>query len=411
MSPFKKNIMKKISLFLILLILASCSKKKEEVQENFSKLPWSTIEKQAKGKEVSMIMWMGDAKINQYMKNYIVPKVKKENGINLQIIDGQGSAVVQLLMTEQQANKSESDIDLMWINGETFYQLKQINALFGPWTSLVPNTKYIDFKNPFIGTDFQQPINGFEMPWGNVQLTVIYNNKKVQNPPQTRADLLAFVKKNPGIFTFDNQFTGLTFLKGLLIDISGSKEELAGPFDAVKYQKYSTKLWAYIKELKPYLWRQGSVFPESVAQTHQLFANGELWFTMSNNDAEVDSKIQEGLFPETTQAYVPSFGSIQNSHYIGIPANSGNKAAAMVVANALVSIEAQVKKMNPTVWGDGTILDLSKLSPQDKAKFESIPARIKSPKRTEIQDKALKELAPEYMVKLAEDFRKNIINN
>jgi hypothetical protein len=39
-----------------------------------------------------------------------------------------------------------------------------------------------------------------------------------------------------------------------------------------------------------------TVFPENVAQVHQLFSNGELWFTMSNNDAEVDSKIAEGLF-------------------------------------------------------------------------------------------------------------------
>jgi putative spermidine/putrescine transport system substrate-binding protein len=63
----------------------------------------------------------------------------------LQIIDGQGQKV-QLLMTEQQANKSNSDIDLMWINGETFYQLKQINGLYGPWTDKLPNAKNIDFK-------------------------------------------------------------------------------------------------------------------------------------------------------------------------------------------------------------------------------------------------------------------------
>lgn len=402
--------MKKISLLLLFLIVVSCVKKKEEKQLDVTSLSWSAIENEAKGKDVSMIMWMGDAKINQYMKNYIVPKVKIENNINLQIIDGQGSSVVQLLMTEQQANKTKSDIDLMWINGETFYQLKQIKALFGPWTAQLPNAKFIDFKNPFIGTDFQQPIEGYEMPWGNVQMALIYNSEKVQNPPQTRAELFSFVKKNPGIFTFDVQFTGLTFLKALLIDISGNKEELSGKFDQKKYDKYSATLWNYINELKPYLWRKGTVFPESVAQMHQLFANGELWFTMSNNDAEVDSKIQEGLFSQSAMAYVPSFGSIQNSHYIGIPSKSGNKAAAMVVANALISVEAQAKKMDPTVWGDGSVLAISKLSEKDKIKFNSIPSRIKAPKRDEIQSKALKELAPEYMIKLSEDFRKNIIN-
>jgi putative spermidine/putrescine transport system substrate-binding protein len=60
---------------------------------------------------------------------------------------------------------------------------------------------------------------------------------------------------------------------------------------------------------------------------------------MSNNDAEVDSKIAEGLFPNSTMAYVPEFGTIQNSHY-RISSNSANKAAAMVVAK-LISVEAQ----------------------------------------------------------------------
>jgi putative spermidine/putrescine transport system substrate-binding protein len=47
-------------------------------------------------------------------------------------------------MTEQQANKSNSDIDLMWINGEHYQQ--QINGLYGPWTDKLPNAKNIDFK-------------------------------------------------------------------------------------------------------------------------------------------------------------------------------------------------------------------------------------------------------------------------
>jgi hypothetical protein len=42
--------------------------------------------------------------------------------------------------------------------------------------------------------------------------------------------------------------------------------------------------------------------------------------------------------------------------------------------------------------GDGTVLDLNKLSKRIKI-FEQIPARIKSPKRNDIQNKALKELA------------------
>ncbi len=396
---------------LLLLILSFCACKKEEAKNNkdLSKLSWDQVKTDAKGKNITMMMWMGDAKINRYMKEYIVPKVKKEHGINIQIIDGQGSAVVQQLMTEAQAGKEYSDLDLLWINGETFYQLRQINGLYGPWAMTVPNSKFIDFDNPFIGSDFQQKTDGYELPWGNVKMALIYDSAKVQSPPQTRAELLDFVKNHPGVFTFDNQFTGLTFMKALLVDISGSKDELSGKFDEAKYQKYSSKLWEYINQLKPYLWRKGAVFPEGVPQMHQLYANGELWFTMSNNDAEVDSKIAEGLFPESSKAYVPQFGTIQNSHYLGIPKSSQNKAAAMVVANAMVSVEAQLKKMDPQVWGDGTVLSMKKINEADVENFDNIPTRKNSPRREDIKQRAIMELAPEYMIKLAEDFRKQII--
>lgn len=397
-------------LFLFIVLFSfSCNNNNTESPSNPLEMTWGNILAEAQGKTVNLMMWQGDPLINAYMQNYIVPQLKEKHDITLRISNGQGNTIVQVLMAELQAGRSESELDLMWINGETFYQLRQIDALFGPFTEKLPNAQYIDFANPFIGKDFQQLVAGYECPWGNVQMAIIYDSAKVSNPPMTRAELLDFVKANPGKFTFDNQFTGLTFLKALLIDIAGGAQELNGSFDETKYAKYSAELWQYINELKPYLWREGKAFPEAVAPMHQLFASGELWFTMSNNDCEVDNKVLEGLFPNTARAYVPDFGSIQNSHYMGIPKLSKNKAAAMVVCNFLISPEAQYKKMDPQVWGDGTILDINKLSSEWKSKFENLPNRQYVPKRSEIQPKALPELAPEYMIRLAEDFRKNII--
>lgn len=398
-------------IFCLMLILFSSCKQKEAVVTDASTMSWEEIERQAKGQTVTMMMWTGDSRINAYMNNYIKPMVKDNFDIQMDIVSGQGGTIVQLLMAEIQASTTVSDVDMLWINGETFYQLRQINALYGPWTSKLPNAAFIDFDNPFIGTDFQQPVSGYELPWGNVQMTLIYDRAKVENPPMTRNDLLEFAKQHPGTFTFDNSFTGLTFLKALLIDIAGGKQALSGPFDEEKYAVYSKQLWDYLKELKPYLWKKGEVFPEGVAQMHQLFSSGELLFTMSNNDAEADSKTVQGLFPATTKAYVPDFGSIQNSHYLGITKLSKHKAASMVVANAMISVEAQLEKMKPTVWGDGTILDLNALSPSDKNRFETLPDRILAPPREEIQSKALMEPAPEYMIRLAADFRTEIIIN
>lgn len=399
-------------IFLIFICSAiACNNSQLPTQQsNPLEMSWKETLAQAKGSTVNLMMWQGDPLINAYMQSYVIPNLKEKYEVTLNIASGQGNNIVQLLMAEMQAQKQSSEIDLMWINGETFYQLRQIDGLFGPFTDKLANAQYIDFQNPFINTDFQQPVNGYECPWGNVQMAIIYNSEKVPNPPKNRAELEAFVKANPGKFTFDNQFTGLTFLKALLIDIAGGMQELNGKFDETKYAKYSTELWTYLKKIQPYLWKQGKTFPEGVAPMHQLFANTELWFTMSNNDCEVDNKVLEGLFPTTSRSYVPDFGSIQNSHYMGIPKLSGNKAAAMVVCNFLISPEAQYQKQDPKVWGDGTILDINKLTSEWKTKFENLPNRKYAPKRSDIQSKALMELAPEYMIRLAEDFRKYIIN-
>ncbi|ARN78803.1 hypothetical protein BST97_12835 [Nonlabens spongiae] len=401
--------MKKIIILITILALAACKSDSKNEQLDLKNASWQQIETEALGKTVNMMMWAGDPKINDYMKNYVAPAVKEKYDIDLEISSGQGNTIVQLLMTEMQAGK-DGNVDMMWINGETFYQLRQINGLHGPFVDQLPNSQFVDLDNPFIGKDFQEPIEGMEAPWGNVQMTLIYDSEKTDQLPQSREELLAFAKANPNKFTFDNQFTGLTFMKALLIDIAGGEQALAGDFNEKKYGKYSKALWAYLRELKPYLWKKGETFPEDVAQMHQLFASGELLMTMSNNDAEVDNKINEGLFPESARAYVPEFGTIQNSHYLGIAKNAVDKAAAMAVINFMISPEAQLKKQNPEVWGDGTVLDLDKLPGDFKTKFQNIPARKYAPKRSEIQKNALQELAPEYMIRLAEDFRKEIIN-
>jgi putative spermidine/putrescine transport system substrate-binding protein len=394
--------------FMLLLFFAACGDPQPTTTGN-EQQSWDSTLAQARGQEVTLMMWQGDPYINRYMSDYVVPSVRDSFGIKLAIVPGQGNNVVSLVMAELEAGKSESSIDMAWINGETFFQLRQIDGLHGPFTDQLPNGRYIDWSNPFIGTDFQQKVDGYECPWGNVQLALIYNADKVSSPPQTLAELEAWVNANPGKFTIGQDFTGMTLLKSMLADLAGGKKSLQGPFDPAKYAQYSAQLWAYINRLKPHLWNHGSSFPTDVAQMHQLFASGELWFTMSNNDGDVDNKIMQGLFAESSRAYVPAFGTIQNSHYLGIIRNSAHKSAAMVVANFMISPAAQLKKMEPATWGDGTILSMAKLPSDWVAKFDAVPGRKYAPKRADIQPKAMMEPAPEYMIHLFEDFRKEVL--
>ena len=396
-------------LFLVLIILASCGNTPQEGDSDVSKKSWEQITADAKGQTVTMMMWQGDPLINKYMTDFVVPQVKSKYNIQLNIVGGQGNAIVSALMSEMEAGKEKSELDMMWINGETFFQLREIQALHGPFVEQLPNNKFLNWENEFISNDFQQPVNGMECPWGNVQMAWIYDSTRVQQPPMNMAELAQWVKANPGKFTIPNEFTGMTLLKAWLIELSGSKDGLKGPFNEARYKELSEKLWTYINDIKPYMWNQGKSFPAGVSQLHQLLVSGEVTFSLSNNDAEVDNKILQGIFLKTFKAYVPSGGTIQNSHYLGVVNRSAHKEAAMVVCNFMISPEAQFEKMKPDVWGDATVLNIDKLEGDWKEKFNNIPGRANAPKRSEIQQYALMEPAAEYMIRLFEDFRKQVI--
>jgi len=363
----------------------------------------------ARGQKLHLSMWDGDPMINAYMRDYVAPQLKDDCGIRLQQIGGQGRELVSKLMVDLEARREVGDIDLMWINGETFYQLRKLNALYGPFTDRLPNSRYVDWASPFVAKDFQQPVEGYECPWGNVQLAIIYNSETVPEPPRTKESLADWIRAHPGRFTFDNSFTGMTFLKSLLYDFAGGPHSLDGPFDETRYVQATAQLWEWLQDLQPHLWRQGETFPDSVSQLHQLFTNGEVDFTMSNNDGEVDNKVRQGVLPDHARAYVLNSGTIRNSHYLGIPVNAPQKAAALVTANFLISPDAQLRKAAPGVWGDGTVLSISALPDEWRSKFEQIKGRTRVAPRSELEMKALPEPAPEVMVRLHADFRSRII--
>jgi putative spermidine/putrescine transport system substrate-binding protein len=400
----------RVTLCCALVWLSGCGSKPDG-QNLSADATWEEILDQARGQTVRLSMWDGDPMINAYMRDYVIPELKTQHGVTLQLIGGQGNNIVSKLMVDMEAKRTNGDIDLVWINGETFYQLRKMNGLFGPFTERLPNNRFIDWTNPFVAIDFQQPVEGYECPWGNVQLAIIYNIDAIGEPPKGIDELAAWIKGHPGRFTFDNSFTGMTFLKSLLYEFAGGPQSLNGPFDEARYTASAAKLWLWLKDVKPFLWREGKTFPDSVSQLHQLFNNSEVDFTMSNNDGEVDNKVLQGVLPATARGYVLDSGTIRNSHYLGIPFNASNKAGTLVVANFLISPDAQLRKATPAVWGDGTVLSIDRLPEEWRQKFARIDGRERIAPREDLEKKALLEPAAEIMVRLHADFRREIIED
>ncbi|GAA5030218.1 ABC transporter substrate-binding protein [Marivirga lumbricoides] len=398
-----------VPFIVALCAFSSCQNNTSEDQPDLLAQSWEEITDSTAGTTVNFMMWQGSPEINNYINNYVVPSVKEKYNIDLKISGGQGAEIVQLIMSEKQADVNRGQVDIVWINGETFFQLNQIKGLWGPFVKKLPNSEYIDFNDPYIETDFQQPVNGMEAPWSISQFAMVYDSAKVAYPPKNLQELEAYVKEHPGTFTISNDFSGMTLLKCFLAEISGSPKGLNGPFSEEKYEKLSDQLWDYINRIKPYFWKQGTTFPKEATKMDQMFANGELWLGYGYGEGGIEDKVLQGLFPTSTRVYAWDNGTIRNANYLGIPYNSGNKAGALQVINFLLSPEAQFKKMDPEGMNANTILTVEKLPKDWKEKFESVPDRKYGVKMADLDGKDIPEPAPEYMIRLYEEFRTEVI--
>lgn len=370
--------------------------------------PWDSIVADARGTTVTWFMWRGDPSINAYVDRWVAPRLRAQFGITLNPVDAQGAALANALTVQRDARQAVGPVDLVWINGETFFNLREADLLFGPWAARLPNAAAIDTLSPIIRRDFEQDPAGYESPWGQVEFALIYDTVRTPDPPHTYAELAAWIRAHPGRFTHDQGFTGLTFLKGLLYALAGGPAAFQGGFDSARYVAGSARVWAWLAATTPDFWRRGRTYPPDVAALEHLFANGEVDFAMSNNENDVVTKVRQGILPPTSHALVLRDGAIANTHYLGIPFNAGNVAGAMVVANFLLSPAAQYEKARPEVWADGTVLDVRRLPPPWPERFAARGQDPHAVPSDTLARYARPEVAPLYSIRLQADWRRRV---
>ncbi|MGB0843252.1 MAG: ABC transporter substrate-binding protein, partial [Alphaproteobacteria bacterium] len=237
--------------------------------------------------------------------------------------------------------------------------------------------KLVDFDGkPTTKIDFTVPTDGFEAPWGMAQFNFIWDTASVATPPQSMDDLLAWSGQNPGRLSYPRppDFIGSTFLKQILIAKAPDASVLQKPVDEADFEATAAPLWAYLDALHPSLWRQGREFPANGPAQRQLLDDGELDVMMSFYPSEAGSLVKAGNLPETVKSFGLSGGTIGNTHFVAIPYNAAAREGAMVLANYLMSAEAQATKQNQEFWGDATVLNVDALTGDDKAHFDALDA-------------------------------------
>lgn len=370
---------------------------------------WDAVLEAAEGQTVYWNAWGGDPRLNDYIA-WAGDRVAEEYGVEVEHVKLSDTATaVSTVLSERSAGQDEEgSIDLIWLNGENFAAMKENDLLFGPWAEDLPNWALLDPEaNPALTEDFTVPVEGLEAPWSMAQVVFYYDSARVDEPPTTIPALLDWTEENPGRFSFPQppDFLGSTFLKQALLGLAEDTGPLYAPVDEADYEAVTAPLWTYMEALTPVLWRQGQAYPQSGPAQHQLVADGEIDIAISFNPGEASAAIANFELPESVRTFVLDGGTLGNASFVAIPYNASATAGAMVVANFLLSAEAQARKQDPAHLGVPTVLDVADLPEEDRALFEEIELGVATLAPEELGE-TLPEPHPSWMERIEEDWER-----
>jgi putative thiamine transport system substrate-binding protein len=367
---------------------------------------WPEVLREARGREVFLNAWAGDDRTNAFLA-WAAERVRERFGVTLRHVRLRDTAdAVARVVAERAAGRAEGgSVDLVWINGPNFLAMKEQGLLFGPVLDRLPNARFIDREGkPATVTDFTVPVEGLAIPWRMAQVVFIHDAARLPNPPRSMAAMLDWARAQPGRTTHPQlrNFMGATFLKQALVEFAPDPAALQRPLTEAAYAPAAERLWAWYDALRPLLWRRGTQFPESGPAQRPLLLDGEIDLYISFNPAEAANAIAQRQLPASTRTHVLSGGTIGNASFLAIPFNAGNRAAAMVLADFLLSAEAQAHAQDPRVLGAFTVLDVAALPPAERARFDALP-RLPGLPTSEELGRALPEPHPSWMTRLVAD--------
>jgi putative thiamine transport system substrate-binding protein len=369
---------------------------------------WGAIVAKARGQKVYWNAWGGDDRINAYI-DWASRAVQKQFDVEVHHVKltDTAEAATRVLAEKAAGKSSNGSVDLIWINGQNFAAMKEHGLLYGPFTQSLPNFRLVDTNNKPTQSDFTVPVDGLEAPWSMAQFVFLYDTARVINPPRTPAQLLSWAKAHPGRFTYPQppDFLGTTFLKQLLLSQDSRGAALNSPVSEPEFEATTKPLWEYLGSLHPLLWRKGRAFPATGPAQIRLLADGELDIALSFSPEAASSAILSGQLPGTVRTFIFDGGTIGNASFLAIPFNSSAKEGALVMINFLLSPAAQARKQDPRELGSLTVLDLAKLSPEDRSQFEHLP-RGPATLTSEQLGKPFRELHPFWMVRLDQEWQK-----
>lgn len=373
---------------------------------------WPAVLAAARGQTLDWYMFTGVEEINTVVADYVAPRLADEFGVTLNVVPVADTAdAVNKVLAERQAGRTGSGtVDAIWINGENFATGKQADLWYCGYPAALPNAQFVDLDDPAVASDFGVPVQGCEAAWQQASSALIYDSAQLgESDVASLVALSGWARSNPGRFAYPAppDFTGSMVVRTFLYDTAGDPSLLAGPFDEARFLPLADRLWPRLNALEASLWRGGATYPTSQEAVEQLYATGEIAAFYTYGPGTIARKVDDGVFPASTRATVPSIGNIGNVSFLAIPGDSPDKAAALVLANLLQDPQTQLRFYADA--GIYPVIDLDH-TPQDvQQRFAAVPVRPATLSIAALTVDVLPELDTGYVAAVEAGWTANVL--
>ncbi len=278
----------------------------------------------------------GDTNIQDLWEKKLLPMFEKETAMKTKFIlleHGNGKEGILAKIIAAKRTNRQTDVDL-W---ETEPSIVEQGAQENIWTKLdatnLPNLAKVDPRRP--------EVTSFGIPYRGSSVVLAYNSKYVQTPPKTYDELLEWIKKNPGKFTYCDPNTGGSGQAMVYLAIY----KFVKPDDYIKlaYDPSKTAAWEpafqLLRSLQPAIYNNG-FHPNGNTAVLQLLARENIWMATVWSD-QATSYLDQGLLPKTiklTQITPPFTGGDST---VAVPAGAEHQAAGLSYLNWLLNTRVQ----------------------------------------------------------------------
>jgi putative spermidine/putrescine transport system substrate-binding protein len=281
----------------------------------------------------------GDTNIQEMFDKDLLPLFERETSVKTKMVflsHGQGAeAIVAKIIAAKRAGR-QTDVDFYETQPTYIAQA----ASEGVWARItkdnVANAAKVDPQRPEVLVS-----GGFGLPYRGSSVVLAYNSKYVTDPPKTYDEIIAWVKKNPGKFTYCDPQTcgsGAAFLYVALYKYAGSADFAGLTYDAAKTAAWKPAL-ELLRSLKPAIYNNG-FYPNGNVGVLQLLGRENIWMAPVWSDMGV-SYLDQGLLPKTVKLIQVSPPFTGGDSAIAIPAHAEHQAAGMMFLNWLLTSRAQ----------------------------------------------------------------------